>query len=257
MFLRIFLFFLFISDVSMFQHYICKSLDLIKNHSIKYKIDESHNEIHSKEVLYYGGQLIKDYHLTETEKKILILGCLFHDVVDKKYLKENDNPQELLEEMLKEIEKDEQIIKDTTLFINNMSYSKTVHFDEHLEPYFVQPESVLHHTHNHIYHLIRNADLLSSYNLRRAFLYYYYKYPYLPFEDVLKDVIVLYFNRMKKLRSNNILDIMNKNCDILSKELEKECEVRIQSFFDYSLSSAIIHFNMLPRTSIENIISKF
>ena len=82
MFFPIFLFFLLISDVYMFQHYICKSIDLIKQHGKKYRIDESHNEIHSKEVLYYGAELIKDEVLSDIEKKILILGCLFHDVVD-------------------------------------------------------------------------------------------------------------------------------------------------------------------------------
>lgn len=257
MFFPIFLFFLCISDVFMYQHYICKSLELIKQHGIKYKIDESHNEIHSKEVLYYGAELIKDEKLSEMEKKILILGCLFHDVVDKKYLDPNDNPQELLKDMLLEMEQDEEIVKDTTLFINNLSYSKTVVLDEYYEPYFVEPEFLHNHTHRRVYHYIRNADLLSSYNLRRAFLYHYYKYPYLPFEEIVKDVITLYYNRMKKLRRNKILSLENKQCNLLSQQLEKECDYRIRTFLSYSLPDAIIHFNMLPNISTIDLISKF
>lgn len=241
----------------MYQHYICKSLELIKQHGIKYKIDESHNEIHSKEVLYYGAELIKDEKLSDVEKKILILGCLFHDVVDKKYLHPNDNPQELLKEMLFEIEQDVEIIKYTTLFINNISYSKTVILDEHYEPCFVEPDFLHNHTHRKMYHYIRNADLLSSYNLRRAFLYHYYKYPNLPFEEIVKDVITLYYNRMKKLRSNKILSLENKQCDLLSQQLEKECDYRIKTFLSYSLYDAIIHFNMLPNISTIDLISKF
>ena len=241
----------------MYQHYICKSLELIKQHGIKYKIDESHNEIHSKEVLYYGAELIKDEKLSDMEKKILILGCLFHDVVDKKYLDPNDNPQELLKDMLLEMEQDEEIVKDTTLFINNLSYSKTVVLDEYYEQYFVEPEFLHNHTHRRVYHYIRNADLLSSYNLRRAFLYHYYKYPYLPFEEIIKDVITLYYNRMKKLRSNKILSLENKQCNLLSQQLEKECDYRIRTFLSYSLPDAIIHFNMLPNISTIDLISKF
>ncbi len=257
MFFPIFLFFLLISDVYMFQHYICRSLDLIKQHGKKYKIDESHNEIHSKEVLYYGAELIKDEVLSDIEKKILILGCLFHDVVDKKYLHSHDNPQELLTKMLTEIEQDVQIIKDAILFINNLSYSKTVFLNEHYEPYFVEPYILHNHNYKRIYHYIRNADLLSSYNLRRAFLYHSYKYPHLPFEEIVKDVITLYYNRMKKLRSNKILSLENKNCDLLSQQLEKECDRRIETCFTYSFHHAISHFNMLPNISDIDLISKF
>ena len=121
----------------------------------------------------------------------------------------------------------------------------------------VEPEFLHNHTHRRVYHYIRNADLLSSYNLRRAFLYHYYKYPYLPFEEIIKDVITLYYNRMKKLRSNKILSLENKQCNLLSQQLEKECDYRIRTFLSYSLPDAIIHFNMLPNISTIDLISKF
>lgn len=257
MLFRIFLFFFLISDVFMFQHYICKSLDLIKDHGIKYKIDESHNDIHSKEVLYYGSELIKDHSLTEIEKRILILGCLFHDVVDKKYLNENNNPQDLLREMLYQVESNEKIISDATLFINNMSYSKTIYFDDSQEPYFVEPVLIQNHEYKKMYHFIRNADLLSSYNLRRAFLYHYVKYPDLSFDVIWNDVLSLYLRRMKKLRSHDILDLTNHNCDILSAKLEKECDVRLKTFVNFSFPNALEHFNMLPTISLEDLVSKF
>lgn len=257
MLFRIFLFFLCLSNVWMFQHYICKSLDLIKDHGIKYKIDESHNEIHSKEVLYYGNYLIKDYTLSDTEKRILILGCLFHDVVDKKYLKEDNNPQDILYEMLTQVESDEKIISDTTLFINNMSYSKTVQYDNKFEPFFTEPELIQSHENKRMYHFIRNADLLSSYNLRRAFLYHYVKYPNMNFPVIWNDVLSLYLRRMKKLRINGILDLSNKNCDILSEQLEKESDKRIRTFCNYSFSNALEHFNMLPVISDIDLISNF
>lgn len=257
MFFRVFVLFLCVQNVFMFQHYISKSLDLVRNHCCQYKIDESHNEIHSKEVLYYGSELIKDLNITENEKRILILGCIFHDVVDRKYLNENDNPQDLLQEMLTQVETDKDIINDTTLFMNSMSYSKTIYYDKDNEPRFEEPTSIEFHPNKKIYHLIRNADLLSSYNLRRAFLYHVVKFPHLSFSDVWNDVVLLYSRRMSKLRSNGILDLTNSNCDILSRQLEQECNIRLQTFHNISLLSALEHFNMLPTISTNDLISKF
>ena len=83
--MKLSLFLFFLPAICAFQTMIERSLNNIQQLSLERGIDNSHNHKHSQEVLYYAKELMKDVSLTTAQKKMIILGSLFHDMNDHKY----------------------------------------------------------------------------------------------------------------------------------------------------------------------------
>ena len=178
MFYKFFCFFFYISLVCAFsgEALIQNSLHVVKEHCQKYQIDESHNEKHSKEVVDYSIEMIKTISdISIDEQQVIILSSIFHDAVDHKYI--FDNNIDILRGLLKKVltEKNYRLIPYVLDIISNMSFSKTVIRQNDNSLVFQLPERMKNHPFLRSYHIVRNADLLSSYNLKRAIFYNIHK----------------------------------------------------------------------------------
>lgn len=252
--MRVIIFFIFQTFVCfpVFSHgfnsklLLQKSIPIVKDHCRRYKIDESHNHIHSVEVANYCLSLIKsEKNLTNTEKKIALLGSIFHDTIDSKYISSTIDKESMLRKLLLQVIEDENnIINDVILFCELMSYSKTVSQNKDGSLVLNVPDKITFHPHNRAYHLMRNADLLSSYNLKRCLLYHCFHEKTKDTTTLFLEMKKLYYRRMYYLRKCQILSLSNSYCDISSKILEDRAEQCIQNYEDFiNLHEKNLNFN--------------
>jgi hypothetical protein len=130
--------------------------------SEKYHIDESHAVRHSLDVYHYAlqiynSELPKQPYLVE-QQPVIYASAILHDMCDKKYMDESYGLNEIREHM-----KDYMTTEDLhamSSIISTMSYSKVkrVGYPD-LGDYQMA------------YHIVREADLLSAYDVTRSFIY--------------------------------------------------------------------------------------
>ena len=130
--------------------------------SQEYNIDESHALKHSMEVFNYANSIYENELLKnpalETDRKIIYLSAIVHDMCDKKYMNEDSGIENMNKFMKDYIAPDELTMVSN--IIKTMSYSKVKvngypNFGEHQQAY----------------HIIREADLLAAYDLDRCIIY--------------------------------------------------------------------------------------
>ena len=164
------------------------------NTSKMYNIDESHALKHSMDVLHttnkiYNSEVLKSPYL-ETQKEIIYLSAILHDMCDKKYMSQEEGVENMKKYMAEFMsEKDLEV---TSKIISTMSYS-TVKKNGYpnLKEYQLA------------YNIVREADLLTAYDIDRCIIYgmmveklTYYK--------SIKRAIELFHNRVLKYRSDNL-----------------------------------------------------
>ena len=130
--------------------------------SSKYNIDTSHSESHSMSVLHfadenYNSQLYFNPELKE-QKNIIYCSAVLHDMCDKKYIDEEKGLKEIEYFLANKITPEE--LYYTKRIIETMSYS-TIKKDgfPDLGPFQLA------------YNIVREADLLSSYDFDRTMIY--------------------------------------------------------------------------------------
>lgn len=212
-----------------------KSIPIVKKHAEKYNVDESHNHIHSLEVANYCLNLIRfEANLSKTEQDIAILGSIFHDTIDDKYIPSSENTDELLQSYLEQVVgTHSKLIEPVILFSKSMSYSKTVVRQKDKSLTLEIPLYIQTHPYVRAFHLMRNADLLSSYNLKRCLLFRSWRNETKDSIRLYNEMQELYWNRMHMLRKYNILYLENPYCDLASKLLEASTERRIKNYENY------------------------
>lgn len=131
--------------------------------STKYNIDSSHSESHSMDVLHfadenYNNQVYFNPSLNN-QLNVIYTASILHDMCDKKYMKQDDGLKDI-DKFLKDKLKPEELFY-TKKIMETMSYStvKNNGFPE-LGDYQTA------------YHIVREADLLSSYNFDRSIIYH-------------------------------------------------------------------------------------
>ena len=216
-----------------------KSIPIVKKHAEKYNVDESHNHIHSLEVANYCLCLIRfETNLSKMEKDIAILGSIFHDTIDDKYIPSSENTEELLQSYLEQVVgKNSKLIEPVILFSKSMSYSKTVIRQKDKSLILQIPSYIQNHPYVRAFHLMRNADLLSSYNLKRCLLFRSWRNETKDSVLLYDEMQELYWDRMHLLRKYNILSLENPYCDLASKLLEASTERRIKNYENYITDS--------------------
>jgi len=131
--------------------------------SSKYNIDSSHSEKHSMDVLHFADENFRsqlfDFPYLEKQKNVIYTASILHDMCDKKYMKQDEGIIEI-ENFLKYSLKPEELYY-TKKIIETMSYStvKKNGFPD-LGNY------------QKAYHIVREADLLSSYDFDRSIIYH-------------------------------------------------------------------------------------
>jgi len=159
-----------------------------------HKIDESHALKHSMEVYgfakkIYESELVKNSYLEE-QQEIIYMTAIGHDMCDKKYMNETEGIlkyQKYISEYIKPT--DVEIIGK---IIATMSYSKVkINGYPDLKEYQLA------------YHIVREADLLSAYDIDRCVIYGMYVEK-LEYDEALKRAIELFESRVLKYRSDNL-----------------------------------------------------
>ena len=166
----------------------------VVNTSLQYNIDESHALKHSMEVFGYAKKNydleITNYPFLANHKEIIYMAAIGHDMCDKKYMNEQEG-----------IARYQQYLSDYMTphnldimgqIIGTMSYSKTkkVGFPE-LGEYQLA------------YNIVREADLLSAYDIDRCIIYNMYC-ENADYHTSLETAFQLFNNRVFKMRDDNL-----------------------------------------------------
>ena len=130
--------------------------------SSKFKIDDSHNIIHSMNVLHFAHNIYQqEVHIHPGLKEhtnIIYLSATLHDMCDNKYMDEEEGLSRINDFLDSHISEDET--KVVTSIINTMSYSKVKASGF--------PDLGIYQK---AYHVVREADLLSAYDFDRCIIY--------------------------------------------------------------------------------------
>ena len=199
-----------------------KFLSTIMNHAFhyvvqtsqKYNIDESHALKHSMDVLHFSNQiyqseLLENKFLKE-QKEIIFVSSILHDMCDKKYMNEQIGIQEMRDYMQNYVEEPKLFVVSD--IISTMSYSKVKKYGyPQLEMY------------QNAYHIVREADLLSAYDLDRCIIYQmmHEKYSY---TESLQVAIDLFHTR--------ILRYIEDDLFVTSYSKKKAAELHVKALKD-------------------------
>jgi HD superfamily phosphodiesterase len=170
--------------------YVYHSLRLVKQLSSYYRIDQSHNEHHSREVLFWCNDLLQSERKTYPFSyiKIIAQSAILHDMIDHKYSTEPSKIWDYLRTV--------NTPQETTVVMNimsTMSYSKTLVDGVVRFPDWIRQDK----EYENAYHIVRQADLLSSYNLARMVEYRQARNVSEPL--IREEVVDMYKNRMARL----------------------------------------------------------
>ena len=183
-----------------------------------YNIDESHGLGHSMNVLNFANkiinsEIIKNPYL-DNQRNIIYTSSVIHDMCDKKYITVNEGINNI-----KYLLKDDISINELdviTKIITTMSYSK-VKVDGF--PYLNEYQLA--------YNIVRESDLLTSYDFDRCMIYKMYVNNYTIIE-AYNDAINLFDNRVFKYHENKLL-LLDYSINI-SKSLEEDARIRINNW---------------------------
>jgi len=213
---------LFVSLIPMVENFI-------NDKSKLYKIDPSHNLHHSLQVKELGFIIAgKDYYLNTKQKEILYLSCMLHDMCDEKYAPRAESVLDISNFLIKKCGVSMMTHDAVMHIITSMSYSKIVREDGTIEfPSWLQmdPDGWVD-----VFHITREADLLTSYDIKRMIHYKCEKLGFVYPCDVYEDVVNTVGKRMSKLLQRNLFispsakKIATKWHDELSYKIENLSE---------------------------------
>ena len=210
-------------------------------------IDNSHNYNHSKEVLFWSNEIIKRLSFQLSKKDLLIVGqcALLHDLVDPKYT-----------DFSKEVET-HLIQYHSTYDVNymmkimkTMSYSKIVSSDGIVK----FPDWLTYSPFCHTFHITREADLLSSYNIARMIEYRQQIGDYTN-DEIIKESFELYNDRMDKLISRRLF-YFDTTID-LAKSLQQIGKLKLELLPFVNINNNLDILRIINYLSIHDLIEKF
>lgn len=166
----------------------------VKELSLLFHIDESHSLKHAMEVLSYTMQSYRHHvyahpYLIE-QQKVLYTAAIVHDMCDKKYVDETVGLRAIHERIGTYFTPEEFNI--LTTIMTSISYSAV-----RSKGYPVLHEWQL------TYHIVREADLLSAYDIDRTIIYGMYR-ENLPYSESVARSKLLYYNRVMRYISDGL-----------------------------------------------------
>lgn len=177
--------------------------DFIRAKCAHYRIDYSHDLYHSREVAVLGGHIAdNDYRFSARQKEILFLSCMLHDTCDSKYTKPREKAILDISSFLRDKCGVPMAVHDGVLeIITAMSYSQVVSTDGRVRfpPWIVNNAAL-----RDVYHTTREADLLTSYDIKRMIHYKHEKLGLLYPCDIYDDIVDTVDRRMSKLLGRNL-----------------------------------------------------
>lgn len=176
--------------------------EYVRQKSLFYRIDHSHNLHHSHQVKELGFLIAdQDYYLNNRQKEILYLACMLHDMCDSKY---TPKTQSILDvsNFIKKCGVSMTTHEAVMEIITSMSYSQIVKPDGRVEyPLWLSADR---HGWGKIFHITRQADLLTSYDLKRMVHYKHEKLHLLYSCDIYTDIIETVETRMSRLLERHL-----------------------------------------------------
>jgi hypothetical protein len=183
-----------------------------------YNFDESHALKHSMDVYNFANKIYESEKelnpFLENQKEIIYVSAIIHDMCDKKYMSEIDGIN-----MIKTYLSNYMSLQNIEVISNivlTMSYSKVK-----LYGYPDIGEYQL------AYHIVREADLLSSYDINRSIIYSMYKENNSDYDKALQSSIDLFDTRISKYIDNDlfITNYSKNKALILHKNAEIDVEI--------------------------------
>jgi hypothetical protein len=165
--------------------------------SSKYNIDPSHSEAHSMNILHYVNEgynsLVNEFPILVEQKTVIYCAAILHDMCDKKYMPEEEGLKDICDFLKEKTRLTLEEIDATKYIIETMSYSKVKKdgFPPNLGIY------------EQAYHLVRESDLLCSYDFDRCIVYGMNKGK--NFMEAYSDAEELFENRVFKYKSDGFL----------------------------------------------------
>jgi hypothetical protein len=187
------------------------------NTSKQFNIDESHSLKHSMDVFHtankiYNSELQNSPYLS-TQKTIIDVSAILHDMCDKKYVDEYQSTREMNIYMQPYITTAEMVMVNT--IISTMSYSTV-----NKKGFPVIPEYQL------AYHIVREADLLCAFDPDRCIMYGMMK-ENLSYIDATKRAIPYLENRVLQYIDNGLfITDYSKEQSVI---LHKECKLKLDA----------------------------
>jgi HD superfamily phosphodiesterase len=162
--------------------------------SEKYHIDESHAVRHSLDVYHYASQIynseLPNNPFLIEQQPVIYASAILHDMCDKKYMEESYGLMEIRDHMKGYMTNDH--LDAMSDIISTMSYSKVMRVGyPDLDKYQLS------------YHIVREADLLSGYDVTRSMIYQLMHEQY-EYTESLQVVEALFNKRMFKYVSENL-----------------------------------------------------
>lgn len=199
-------------------------------HYVKFRsgilnIDESHAVGHSMNVLHHAHNIyinsLHMYPILKEQEPIIYTSSIIHDMCDGKYTNVTDGLRNIHEFLNYKMPiKDIHVIED---IITKMSYS---YVKQHGFPELGKYQMA--------YHIVREADLLSSYDMNRAIIYK--MYDGLTVEASMIDSYNLFNNRVLKYLDDGlfITDYSKRKAEEMQQEAIQQMKSwdRIKDCFD-------------------------
>lgn len=163
----------------------------------QYRIDYSHDIHHSWRVVELGSLIAdREYHFNHAQKEVLYLAGMLHDMCDPKYTPWAHAVLDV-SNFLKNRCYTSMMVHDGVMnIITSMSYSQVVQPDGSLRfPPWLWKEKNF----KEVYHTVREADLLTSYDLKRMVHYKHDKLGLVYSSDIYQDIVHTVNTRMCRL----------------------------------------------------------
>lgn len=231
------------------------SYQLAKQLSVAGHVDNSHNHEHSKEVLFWSLEIMErlPFQLSKLEVDMIGQCSILHDFMDSKYINFSN---EIRVHLIRYYTKPHVDIMMNIM--NSMSYSKIVLSDNTI--YY--PDWVSMSPFKNVFHVTREADLLSSYNIARMIEFRIYNPNYRvptrpnqkPEECIKIDVKKLYFERMDTLIDRNLF--VHKSTVKLAKSLAEISKLKLGLMDNFNLNLNFDILRIVNYLSIDDLIKR-
>lgn len=183
-----------------------------------YNIDESHGLSHSMDVFIKADEIyrheVSNYPYLKKQKHIIDAAAILHDTCDKKYMNSVEGLQRIRYFLQDKYSFDD--IDIISNIISQMSYSYVTKFG--------YPDL---HNYQTAYHIVREADLLSAYDIDRSIIYDM-EVNNNGFIKSFENSDLLFENRMGKYISDELF--ITEYSKKLSIKLESECIERMNAW---------------------------
>ena len=203
----------------------------IKHTCNKYSIDESHGLKHSMDVFKYSQRIVKTEKINniylKNQERVIYTSALLHDMCDNKYMDETDGLNTIREFIEKQLNYDVKETHAICDIISTMSYSKVKkHGFPEMNEYMMA------------YHIVREADLLTAYDIDRCIVFNMYRYK-VDYIQSITDACNLYNVRMGKHIDDNLF--VTDSGLVLAKKLEEEANERVIELQDIFYTDEDLH----------------